>query len=72
MALVRYTAEDLPEVSPEEIKRFDAIKETDIDFSDIPKLDGRSRLRPWRELHGKEAIAAREKLILEKTLSETH
>ena len=34
-----YTSETLPEVTKEEIERLNAIKDEDIDCSDIPELD---------------------------------
>ena len=62
MAIVSYTLETLPKLSKEYLDRVHAIKDEDIDFSDIPRQD-LSKYRPWRELHSKESIAAREKLI---------
>ncbi len=45
MGMVSYTLETLPKVSQEEIDRVAAIKDEDIDYSDIPNLAG-VKLRP--------------------------
>jgi uncharacterized protein (DUF4415 family) len=45
MAIVRYTLENLPPVSKEVRDRAAAIKDEDIDFSDIPDLSA-LKLRP--------------------------
>jgi uncharacterized protein (DUF4415 family) len=45
MGMVSYTLENLPPVKPEEWAEFDALKDEDIDYSDIPPLDTLS-LRP--------------------------
>ncbi len=37
--IVKYSSNNLPEVTKEEIQRFKKIKEEEIDFSDIPELD---------------------------------
>ena len=46
METVSYTCETLPPVSKEEWDRVGAIKDTDIDCSDIPEIKGLSALRP--------------------------
>lgn len=38
MGIVKYTLDTLPETRQEDIKRMQAIKDKDIDFSDIPPL----------------------------------
>lgn len=38
MTIIRYTADELPKATPEELKKIDAIKDEDIDCSDIPEL----------------------------------
>lgn len=63
MAMVSYTLDTLPEISEAEWASLNVIKDEDIDFSDIPKVTDFSGFRPWRELHGKECVEAREKLI---------
>ena len=45
MGMVSYTLENLPPASREELDRIAAIKDEDIDYSDIPPLDTLS-LRP--------------------------
>jgi uncharacterized protein (DUF4415 family) len=45
MAMVSYTLETLPKVSQEELDRVAAIKDEDIDYSDIPNYAG-VKLRP--------------------------
>ena len=49
MEMVRYTLETLPQVGEEYLARVDAIKDEDIDYSDIPEVTDFSRLRPWEE-----------------------
>jgi hypothetical protein len=60
MAIVSYTLETLPQISQEDWDRVDAIKDGDIDFSEIPRQD-LSQYRPWRELHSKEYVEKWEK-----------
>jgi hypothetical protein len=45
--------ENLPKVSEEDWARVRAVKDVDIDFSDIPEIKDMSgfRLRPKREMH---------------------
>jgi hypothetical protein len=62
MAIVSYTLETLPKTSQEDWDRVDAIKDEDIDFSDIPRQD-LSRYRPWRELHSEESVKNRKRFI---------
>lgn len=38
MAIVRYKASDIPSMTKAEAERIEAIREEDIDFSDIPPL----------------------------------
>jgi len=49
MAIVRYTLENLPPVSKEDLDRVDAIEDKDIDYSDIPKVTDFSKFRPWEK-----------------------
>jgi len=49
MGTVRYTLETLPPVSKEDIELVDAIKDEDIDYSDIPEVTDFSRFRPWEQ-----------------------
>jgi len=55
MGTVSYTFETLPPVSKEEWERIDAVKDEEIDFSDIPEIKDLSGLRPRqvRELNTK-------------------
>jgi uncharacterized protein (DUF4415 family) len=46
MGTVSYTLENLPPASQEELNRIAAIKDEDIDFSDIPEIKTLSGLRP--------------------------
>jgi uncharacterized protein (DUF4415 family) len=46
MGTVNYTFETLPLVSKEEWERVDAIKDEDIDYSEIPEMKDLSGLRP--------------------------
>ena len=52
MGMVSYTFETLPPVSKEDWERIDAIKDEDIDYSDIPEMKDLSgfRSRQVREL----------------------
>ena len=49
MGMVRYTLETLPKVSKEDFDRVDAIKDEDIDCSDIPEATDFSKFHPWEE-----------------------
>ena len=55
MGTASYTFETLPPVSKEEWERIDAIKDEDIDYSEIPEIKDLSglRLRQVRELNTK-------------------
>ena len=44
--MVSYTLKTLPKVSQKELDRVAAIKDGDINFSDIPEIKGLSGLRP--------------------------
>jgi uncharacterized protein (DUF4415 family) len=46
MGIVSYTLDNLPPVSQEEWDRVAAIKDEDIDFSDIPEIKDLSGLHP--------------------------
>ena len=46
MGMVSYTFETLPTVSKEEWERVDAIKDEDIDYSEIHEMKDLSGLRP--------------------------
>ena len=45
MGMVSYTLETLPKVSKEDWERIDAIKDEEIDCSDIPEIKDISQLR---------------------------
>jgi len=47
MGIVKYTLKTLPPVSKKELERVDAIKDEDIDCSDIPEMTDSSNFRPW-------------------------
>ncbi|MCL1927956.1 MAG: BrnA antitoxin family protein [Treponema sp.] len=49
MGIVKHTLETLPTVSKEDLDRVDAIKDEDIDYSDIPEFKDFSGFRPWQE-----------------------
>jgi len=49
MEMVRHTHETLPQVSEEYLAGVDAIRDEDIDYSDIPEVTDFSRFRPWEE-----------------------
>jgi uncharacterized protein (DUF4415 family) len=55
MGMVSYTFETLPSVSKEEWERIDAIKDEDINYSEIPEMKDLAGLRPRqaRELNTK-------------------
>jgi uncharacterized protein (DUF4415 family) len=46
MGMISYTLDKLPPVSQEEWDRVAAIKDEEIDFSDIPEIKNLSGLRP--------------------------
>jgi uncharacterized protein (DUF4415 family) len=46
MGTVSYTFETLPPVSKEEWERVDAVKDEDINYSDIPEMKDLSGLQP--------------------------
>jgi len=49
MGTVRFTADTLPPVNKEEWDRVDALKDEEIDCSDIPEFKDLSGFRPWQE-----------------------
>ena len=49
MGIVRHTIESLPPVSKEDLDRVDAIRDEDIDCSDIPEATDFSKFRPWEQ-----------------------
>jgi len=49
MKIVRYSSQVVPKPTKEDWDRVDAIKDEDIDYSDIPEVTDFSRLRPWEE-----------------------
>ena len=49
MGMVKHTLETLPPVSQEDLDRVDAIKDEDIDYSDIPEITDFSQFRPWEQ-----------------------
>ena len=53
MAIVRYKSSEIPPTTQEDIDRIRAIKDEDIDYSDIPKLtkDFCKNAKPLAELH---------------------
>ena len=49
MKIARYSLENLPRPTKEDWDRVDAIKEKDIDYSDIPEITDFSKFRPWEQ-----------------------
>jgi len=49
MGIVRHTLESLPPVSKEDLERADAIRDEDIDNSDIAEITDFSKFRPWEQ-----------------------
>ena len=49
MIEVKVNIETLPPVSKKDLDRFDAIKDEDIDYSDIPKVSDFSNFHPWEQ-----------------------
>jgi hypothetical protein len=45
MKTVRYSSETLPNLAQEDWDRIDAVKDEDIDYSDIPQVTDFSKLR---------------------------
>ncbi|GMO44751.1 MAG: hypothetical protein Ta2B_25780 [Termitinemataceae bacterium] len=50
MATVKYDIDNLPPVTEKEWERIDAIKDEDIDFSDIPEIMDISGFTRWDSL----------------------
>ena len=49
MKIVRYTLDNVPKPTKEDWDRVDAIRDEDIDYSEIPEVTDFSRFRPWEE-----------------------
>jgi uncharacterized protein (DUF4415 family) len=49
MGIVKHTIESLPPVSKEDLDRVDAIRDEDIDCSDIPEATDFSKFHPWEQ-----------------------
>jgi len=49
MGTVSYTLETLPKVSKKDWEKIDAIKDEDIDCSDIPEFKDPSQFYPWQD-----------------------
>ncbi|MDR0637323.1 MAG: hypothetical protein LBG27_00190 [Spirochaetaceae bacterium] len=49
MGIIRFTSETLPNVSKKEWERTTAIKDEDIDCSEIPKFKDLSAFRLWED-----------------------
>lgn len=57
---VRVRLEDLPPVSDERLREIEAIRDEDIDFSDIPELTEEDFARGvWKPGHGKKQLTVR-------------
>jgi uncharacterized protein (DUF4415 family) len=49
MKIIKYTTETLPKVSKKEWDRVDAVKDAEIDYSDIPEVKDFSGFRPFAD-----------------------
>jgi uncharacterized protein (DUF4415 family) len=49
MKTVRYSSGNLPKPSKEDWDRLDAVKDEDIDYSDIPEVTDFSKFHPWEQ-----------------------
>jgi uncharacterized protein (DUF4415 family) len=49
MGTVKFTTETLPKSSKEDWDRVDAIKDGEIDYSDIPEFKNLSGFHPWSD-----------------------
>ena len=49
MGMTRYNLKTLPKVNKKDLDRVDAIKDDDIDYSDIPEQTDFSKFHPWEE-----------------------
>jgi len=49
MKIVRYSSDNLPKPGKKDWDRVDAIKDEDIDYSDIPEVTDFSKFRPWEK-----------------------
>ena len=67
MAIVRYKASDIPSMTKEDAERIGAIRDEDIDFSDIPPLSDEF----WKMPNGLATFTARRKSRLPSVLMRT-
>jgi uncharacterized protein (DUF4415 family) len=49
MKIVRYSSGNLPKPAKEDWDRLDAVKDKEIDYSDIPEITDFSKFRPWEQ-----------------------
>jgi uncharacterized protein (DUF4415 family) len=49
MGMVSYTTETLPPINQENLAQVDAVKDEDIDYSDIPEFKDFSGFHPWQD-----------------------
>ena len=49
MGIVKHTLSTLPRINKKELAKVNALKDEDIDYSDIPEIRDFSGFRPWQE-----------------------
>ena len=49
MGITKHTFETLPPISKEDIARVDAVKDEEIDYSEIPKVNDFTSFQPWEQ-----------------------
>ena len=72
MGIVRHTIDALPPVCKEDLDRVDAIRDEDIDYSDIPEVTDFSKFRPCGDLRSSSSPTLNEVISSEKTLTRKH
>jgi len=49
MGIIRHNLKTLPPINKEDLDQVDAIKDEDIDYSDIPETTNFTNFRPWEQ-----------------------
>ena len=49
MGISKYTLETLPTICKEDIAKVDAVKDEEIDYSEIPEVNDFTRFHPWEQ-----------------------
>jgi len=49
MGIVRYNLKNLPPISKKALSKADELRDTEIDYSDIPEITDFSKFYPWEQ-----------------------